>query len=164
MLALDPYYEMFPSSYQRTLPWWRYSWGAFGDAEAEAKAKAAGINYGVGSEVVEVADPSGGIFRVAAIVEDTVGVGGPKQLLAAVTRRISEITSQDLRFSIAKVRAATSEDRGKQRQTQLDPPVAALITVAPLPPPTGLSTGAKIAIGAGALGAIGIVIAIFARR
>ena len=27
MLALDPYYEMFPSSYQRPYPYWRRSFG-----------------------------------------------------------------------------------------------------------------------------------------
>lgn len=27
MLALDPFYEMFPTTYRRSYPWYRYSWG-----------------------------------------------------------------------------------------------------------------------------------------
>jgi hypothetical protein len=150
---------MFPSSYQRPYPYWSY----FGDAAAEAKARAAGIDYGVGSQVVQVADPSGGIFRVAAIVEDTVAVGGPKALLADVTRRIRENFSEQQRFSIVKLRAVTSEDRGKQRETQLDPPAAALITPV-TPAPRGLSLGANIAIGVGAVGVVGLGALLLSRR
>lgn len=30
MLALDPFYEMYPTTYRRSYPPWRYSWGGWG--------------------------------------------------------------------------------------------------------------------------------------
>jgi hypothetical protein len=49
MLALDPYYEMFPTSYRRSYPWYRYSWG---ETAPNTSSGRPGVAIGVGIGVI----------------------------------------------------------------------------------------------------------------
>lgn len=49
MLALDPYYEMFPSSYQRPYPYYRYSgFGQLAPTTTSGLSTGAKVAIGVG--------------------------------------------------------------------------------------------------------------------
>jgi hypothetical protein len=163
MLALDPYYEMFPSSYRRSYPYWG-GWGqelvpvpvtekatASGDAEVRAKVQANCPKTALATCKSLAARPAG-----------TVQTGSSDAETAACCV-FNAFQADDVQFARA-VLAALSLDL----QTKL------LTTMLRLFPEStdfikrvqrgGLSTGAKIAIGVGALGVVGITIAVIARR
>ena len=144
MLALDPYYEMFPTSYRRSYPYWY----GLGDDAADAAAQAArnmNIDYDVDYTVVQKANPSGNLFRVVDFYQDPA----TSNVFADVVIRINPSFKRGLRFPVDALRRVTEADR-LLSQRKIDPFVGDFPTS--VKPPIGL----QIALGAGLAIAIGV--------
>ena len=141
MLALDPYYEMFPSSYQRPYPYYQFG----GEAETQ-QAQNSGIDYGVDYTVVRKDAPNGNLYRVVDFVIDPT----TRKLMADVVFRLNKDFKRGARFPIESLRQATEDDR-RRAQPQVDPFVGGALTLA-----ARQSQALKVALGVSAAVAIGV--------
>lgn len=154
MLALDPFYEMFPTTRRRSYPWWRYSHGL-------------GLDPVITQVALETSCP-----QLAPLATC-------KSLVTRPAGSIQNGTNDAETIGCCLFNAFKADDDalGRQLLTVLDvAATTALLTnlvenvpasaafLARIQGPPGLSTKAKIAIGAGIVGVLGVGALLLARR
>ena len=95
------------------------------DTTLETEAIVAGIDYKIGSDVVQKDDSKSGIFRVLDIQEDKIVSG---RRLIALVRLLSG--NKDFKFPVTELRLATAGDKSFRLSSQSKLLIAASVAVA----------------------------------
>jgi hypothetical protein len=159
MLALDPFYEMFPTTYRPSYPWWRYSWAGLGQLIPTATTPTVPDDLATARAAIEAQCPT-----KAALCANPSTLREDVETLACCFFNSFKANDVQAGRNALGVLDATKQAELLAAVLARFPESADFIKRVQGQAATGLSTCVKIAIGAVILGAVGVTTIAIARR